>query len=506
MRIGILILLFGLLIGCTPNKSNHEEHLIIEGDLGSKLDSILVPYVQNLRELTDNSAGLAIGVTKADKIIYARTFGYSDVNQKKKTDLNTSFHLASLSKPFSAMAIAQLVQNHKLKLSDLIVNYIPEFKMQGEDYAKITIEHILTHTSGIPRNIAIDDWLNPSFGPDALNENLEIVNDLSLDFEPGTKFSYSNSGYDILGILISRVSGLPFDEYIQQKILAPAGMTHTSLKKPKDMNTSNWASSHSYGLETQSLSPYPYNERLFPSSGVVASLKDMCKWGQVHLGKGTINDSVLLNREHFNLMVTPKYDTPWNDAIGLSWFLQSYLDRPIYMHTGFDTGFESMMYTFPSENISIVVLANRDFARTGRIINAVSEVLFNEPIKEYDISARYKFAEAYHKGGIENAISVWQELKNDTLDNYFVDEEDILTSGAILENGQKWKESKEILTYYLTLDEQSTYAWRLLGNTNLNLGDTLAAITCYEMTLKINPNYEKGKIALELLREISSKD
>ena len=198
-------------------------------------------------------------------------------------------------------------------------------------------------------------------------------------------------------------------------------------------------------------------------------------------------------------MVSPKYDTPWGDKIGLSWFLQSYLQRPIIMHTGFDTGFESMMYIYPEENISITVLANRDFSRTGRMINAISEILFEEQPKAYELSAKFQFAKAYKEQGLEHAISLWEELKNDSLDNYFVDYDDILTTGAILENGKFWRESKEILEFYISYNEESTYAWRLLGNANLNLKDTLAAKSCYQQTLKINPNYEKGRIALENL-------
>jgi tetratricopeptide (TPR) repeat protein len=302
------------------------------------------------------------------------------------------------------------------------------------------------------------------------------------------------------------VSGRPFDEYIKQEILEPAGMTQTTFKKPADFSSSDWALSHSFGLETQAWSPYPYNERLFPSSGVVASLLDMCKWGQLHIGKGAINGTQVLEEEYYEKVVSPRFDTPWGDKIGLGWFLQSYLDRPIIMHTGFDTGFEAMMYIYPEEEVSIVVLANRDFSRTGRIVNAASEILFGESPKTYEVSAKYPFAKAYKEGGIENAIAAWTTLEKDTSDHYFTDKGDILTTGAILENGQQWKETKEILEYYLTLNDQSTYAWRLLGNAYLNLGDTAKARSCYQQTLTINPDYEKGRIALEQLMEMEKKN
>jgi tetratricopeptide (TPR) repeat protein len=220
----------------------------------------------------------------------------------------------------------------------------------------------------------------------------------------------------------------------------------------------------------------------------------------LHLNEGSIQGTQVLKKEHFQTIVSPSFDTPWGDQIGLSWFLQSYLDRPIIMHTGYDTGFEAIMYIYPEHDIFIAVLANQDFARTARLINAASEIIFDQELKDYTISAKYPFAEAYQKGGIELATSKWETLQKDTTDIYIADKDDLLTTGAILENGKQWQASKEILEYYLTFNNQSTYAWRLLGNDYLMLGDTAQAKRCYQRTLDINPNYTKGRIALDKLQ------
>jgi len=157
------------------------------------------------------------------------------------------------------------------------------------------------------------------------------------------------------------------------------------------------------------------------------------------------------------------------------------------------------MYIYPDDSVSITIMANRDFARTGRMINATSEILFGKDPKEYSISARYLFSKTYQNSGISAAIDLWDNLKKDTTDIYYVDDEDILTIGAVLENGKKWQEAKDILEFYISIDSQSTYAWRLLGNAHLGLGSKDEAKRCYEETLRINPNYSKGKKALELL-------
>ena len=497
MKYSTLIACIILIISCNKPQSTPNNTKIVLGKEGKLLDSLLTPYVEKLRKLTDNEAGLTIGVTRGEDIIYAHAFGYANIEKNEKANLNSVFHIASLSKPFTAAAIAKLIQQEKLQLDDKIIDYIPELKMANGDYEAITIRHILTHTSGIPANISPDDWTKPSFGPKALEENLEAIQTHSLDFEPGTKFRYSNSAFDILGIVLSRVSGMEFSKFVTTQILQPAGMTESTFVKPKDSLPSNYVASYSYGLQTQEWLPYPYNEKLFPSSGMLTSLTDMCKWAQIHQGRGKFQENKILDEEYFNLITKPQFDTPWGDKIGLSWFLQSYLERPIIMHTGQDTGFEAIIYIYPDDDASIIVMANRDFSRTGRLINAASEILFKQELKSYQISAKYVFAEVYKNQGIEKAKVAWQEIKKDTTDIYFVDDDDILTTGAILENGKRWTETKEVLEYYNTLNKKSTYSWRLLGNANLNLGDTINALICYQQCLKINPDYKKATLAIE---------
>lgn len=474
---------------------------LVKTKLGQHIDSTLTPYVRALRILTDNTAGLAIGITKGDDIIYAKTFGYANIETQELADFNTVFHIASVSKPFTAAAVVKLVQDGKLELSDPLVKYIPEFKMKGEGYKNITIQHILTHTSGIPRHVSSNDWLQPKTSPEAMEENLDNVKNFELDFEPGSQFSYSNSAFDILGIVISRASGMYYPDYVKTHILRPLEMNHSEFFKPVDSLPKTWAKPYSYGLTTQEWTPYPYTEKYFPSSGLQATLLDMCQWGMLYTGKGTYQNTTIFDAAHFEMLTSPYEDTPWGEQIGLSWFLQSYLEKPIIMHTGNDTGFEAMFYIFPEEEVSIVVMANRDFSRTGRLVNAAAEALFYNELKTYQVSARYKFSEAYKNNGLDNAVELWNSMKVDTTDDYYVDDNDILTMGAVLENGKQWKDTKDILSYYTSQNSNSTYAWRLLGNAHLNLKDTVNARMCYEKTLEIDPDYDKGKAALKAIQK-----
>jgi len=157
------------------------------------------------------------------------------------------------------------------------------------------------------------------------------------------------------------------------------------------------------------------------------------------------------------------------------------------------------MIIYPEEDVSISVMVNRDYGRSARIVNAAAETLFGAEIKNYNLSAIYGFAKEYNSEGIGAAKLYWEEMSRDTTDAFYVDNDDLLRSGAVLEINENWKEAKDLLEYYLTINEKSTYAWRLLGNVHLNLGDTTNAKNCYKKTLEINPNYEKGRMALEQL-------
>ncbi|MFK7787258.1 MAG: serine hydrolase [Crocinitomicaceae bacterium] len=494
------IVFSALLSSCSSVKSLDTiptSKTIVQGSVGSHLDSLLTPYIIGLREKTNNTTGLSIGVTKGSKIIYARSFGYAKLETSTEADFSTRYNIASLSKPFTAAVIVKLAELGKLNLNDKVVNHLPEFNMKDPRCLDVTIQHILSHTSGLPRHVSNDDWENPVYGQAAIDKTLNDFKAFELDFDPGSEFRYSNSAFDLLGVLINRVSGMTFEDCVTKYILKPSGMVNSEYSKPNDRFPKNWAGSYSYGLESQEWTPYPYAENGFPSSGLQTTLLDMCNWGMLYVNNGKHQHNVVIKEEFFSLLTTPSFDTPWGDKMGLSWFLQSYMERPIIMHQGNVTGFESIIYIYPEDSISITIMANRDFARTGRMINATSEILFGQQAKEYSVSAKYLFTKTYQKSGISAAIELWDNLKKDTTDRYYVDDEDILTTGAVLENGKKWQETKDVLEFYISLDRQSTYAWRLLGNAYLGLGNKEAAQKCYEETLRINPDYSKGKKALE---------
>jgi len=495
---GVLVSL--ALTACQSGTSSDNSAMILAGASGALLDSVLTPYVDEIRRRTDNTAAIAIGVTVGQQIVYARVVGFADVASRTPADLETRFHIASVTKPFTAAAVLRLAQDGALTLDDPVTAHLPGFPLAGPHGEPVTLRQMLVHTSGIPRDLIREAWLHPASGPDALALNLDAAASATLVATPGTAFNYSNSAYDLLGLVVERVSGRPYAEYLTTAILRPAGVVRGTFDRPPASPDAGWAAPHSYGISTRTWTPFPWSGVSAPSTGLHASILDMAAWGMVTVGRGTTARVTVLDAEAFAAMVASQGETPWGDRMGLGWFLQAHRGHPNLMHLGEDTGFEAAMYVYPEDSLSITVLANRDFARAGRIALAAAEVLFDGTPAPVTVSAKYRFAEALRTEGLERATATWFEMADDSTAGVTSDVDDLLTTGAVLENGGEWRAARDVLTFYLSLGDPSPYAWRLLGNAHLGLGDTTAAEESYEAALQIDPGYAKAQDALRSLR------
>lgn len=175
--------------------------------------------------------GLAIGVILENRIHYLNTFVVQDINSGTPLSNASLFHRASVSKPFVATAIMQLVEAGKMKLEDKLIDYLPYFVMKDQRYLNITIKHILNHSSGIP-DVQNYEWDKPQYDDGAAERYSRSFDKVSLDFSPGEEFSYSNASFDILADVIAKVSGLSFEDYMTKHIFEPIGMVNSTFYKP----------------------------------------------------------------------------------------------------------------------------------------------------------------------------------------------------------------------------------------------------------------------------------
>ncbi|MEL7002056.1 MAG: serine hydrolase domain-containing protein, partial [Bacteroidota bacterium] len=301
--------------------------------------------------------GMAVGIVSNGKILYAQGFGVKNMKTQEPVTIQSVFHMASVSKTFVATALAKLTSEGKLELDDLLIDHLPYFKLKDERYRQITIRHMLTHKSGIP-DVNNYHWSKPKYHATAIEEYVKGLKNKKLDFAPGTQYAYSNTAFNILADVISKVSGMPFEEYMKDNILLPAGMKNSTFYKP-DVPEELTTSPHIKGVLGKQVSGiYPYS-RIHAGSGTLNSnVEDMMKYAMTYLNKGSIDNTTIFDSTAYRLLTTPT-DITWGREIGLSWFITNndIFDGRLD-HSGGDRGYTCWLGILPQKSWSMVVLYN----------------------------------------------------------------------------------------------------------------------------------------------------
>ncbi|MFY0643519.1 MAG: serine hydrolase [Bacteroidia bacterium] len=319
-------------------------------------------------------AGVAVAVVQDGKIIHSKGYGIASVNKKTEVDENTLFAIASNSKAFTTTALAQLVDEGKLKWTDKVVDIIPEFKMYDPYVTEaFNIQDLITHRSGL--GLGAGDLLIFPDGNDFTFE--DIVKSFQYQTPVSafrTKYDYDNLLYIVAGEVIHRISGKPWDEYVEEKLIDPLGMNRTKALFRNLGNTENIASPHHIADgELHELEPYARNDAGFGAAGgIYSSVNDMSKWVIMHLNEGKYGDSLEhtmvsqqnhdeLWKAHTNTFfdATPQgpYKTHYR-AYGLGFFLFDQNGYTIVQHSGGLPGMLSMVTMIPELNAGIIVLTN----------------------------------------------------------------------------------------------------------------------------------------------------
>lgn len=340
--------------------------------------------------------GLAVGVWRAGTVVYRDGFGRTGGRAGGQADgravgPETLFHMASVTKPFVATAIMQLVEGGKVSLDSTVFRYLPYFAMKDPRAKGTTVRQVLTHTAGMP-DVTDYRWRAPEYDDGALERYVRGLKDSTLIAAPGEKWQYSNIGFEVLADLIAKASGTSFEDYVQQWILAPLGMRKSTLLMT-DIDSSLMAYGHSpdsAGVYRQNLA-YPYNRRHAASSTLHSNVDDMLRWGAANLGRGALDRVRILAPSSYDELWKPQRDMtaeltarakqagvklPYDGmAIGLSWFLPTRSGRRLVWHSGGDNGFRTDLLLFPAESIAIVVMSNGDGANVSELSTALLEAV-----------------------------------------------------------------------------------------------------------------------------------
>lgn len=309
--------------------------------------------------------GAAVLVLKDGRVIFERGHGVIDLRSLQKIDAHTNFRLASCTKQFTAMAIMLLVHEGKLHYEDRLTDVFPDFPEYGKS---ITIRNLLNHTSGL---LDYEDLMaKPSAGTPA--EKIPQIKDAGVleilklqkttKFPPGTKWDYSNSGYAVLAMVVQQISGQPFGDFLHERIFAPLKMNATVAYEKGKNTISTRAYGHTHNSDAWREMDQSSTSAVLGDGGVYSSLDDLAKWDQALAGH------TLLSETEMKRAITPVRvsdgsvqepdGTP--AAYGFGWFLNSYKGHPRMWHYGETVGFRTTIQRFVDDNLTIVVLCNRD--------------------------------------------------------------------------------------------------------------------------------------------------
>ncbi len=337
-----------------------------------KIDTLIA---EAMRE--ESVPGVAAAVTEGGELTYARGHGVMNVDTQVQVTPDTLFHGASVTKTFVATAILQLAERGQLDIHAPVVTYLPYFRMRDERYQDITIAQMLSHTSGMPDTEEYG-WDQPEYDDGALERYVRSLAGLSLIAPPGARYAYSNIAFEVLGDVIAKVSGMPFEEYVRQELLVPLGMVRSTLLV-READPSLLASPHvrSESGDVAVSDVFPYNRAHTPSSTMYTSVIELSRWAVTHLNRGALGEARILSPETYDLMWRPwtaTGDRYWPE-MGLTWFLGERSGERCVTHEGVDIGFKACLILVPERRVSAVSLGNLDRMKNEDLTDAILDIV-----------------------------------------------------------------------------------------------------------------------------------
>ncbi len=338
-------------------------------DAQSKIDTLAIENIITRAMSDNNIVGSAVAIINSNGVIYKKGFGEAEKNGAK-TSSKTVFNIGSLTKSFTALAILQLEDKNKLSLNDYVIDYLPNFRTKNKNLSnKITLFHLANHTSGFTTVQGNRSQVNNYSQNEALESAVTDYENVSLKFEPGITSQYSNANYQILGLIIERVTGQSYENYVIENILKPLKMTNSGF----EYNTL-WAMPHRYMFGI----PIKYNNEvktgINAQGGLYSNVEDMGNYLKSMLNQ----DSLLISKTGFTKIFEPSNAKKSSQGT-LGWRYRSKngnqkLKADVYWHVGNNPGFASVMFLIPQEDLGITILANTDGSPYG--INNTSELIY----------------------------------------------------------------------------------------------------------------------------------
>ncbi len=378
MRRLIFIAIFLLFTDHADTGFAQNKPQLLPPDVAARVDGVFEKWDK------PNTPGCALGVYKDGRIVYKRGYGMADLNNDVPITPGTVFHVASMSKQFTAASMVLLAQQGKLSLDDDVRKYLPELPDFGE---RITIRHLIHHTSGLRDQWELLELAGWRYSLDLITDEdvmSVMVRQKQLNFKPGEKHVYCNTGYTLMGLIVRRVTGMSLREFTTKNIFEPLGMTHTHFRD----DHAEILKHNAIGYEQDGGNPFRLSVTNFDTVGATSlhtTVEDLQLWDEnfyrPRVG-GTAFVQQMLERGKLNSGEVLKY------AFGLE--EDEYRGLPTVDHAGGDAGYRSDMVRFPQQHFSAAALCNTAQTNPTGMTRQVADIVLEKELQPDAKSAKTK--------------------------------------------------------------------------------------------------------------------
>jgi CubicO group peptidase (beta-lactamase class C family) len=458
-------------------------------DKAAKIDEVLSLY-QKYGQF--NGSAL---VADNGKVIYKKGFGLANMEWDVPNAPDTKFRLGSITKQFTATLILQLVEQGKIQLDGKLSDYLADYRK--DTGSKVTIHNLLSHTSGIPSYTSLPGFFqNVSRNPYTVDEFIKKYASGDLEFEPGTKFVYDNSGYFLLGAVIEKVTGKPYEQVLKENIFDPLGM--------KNSGYDHWGTILSkratgYSRTPRGFQTAAYLDMSLPyaAGSLYSTVEDLYLWDQALYGEKILSAKSKelifkpnLNNYGYGFVITKATLAP-----------PTKLQVPVIQHNGGINGFNTVIVRMTNEKRLIVLLDNaEDGQYLDRISLGIMSILYDQPYENPKRSIANALMNTITEKDVASALAQYRMLKaGSTASEYDFGEPELNRLGYQLLSMKKVAEAIEILKLNVEMFPQSANVYDSLGEAYMTHNDKELSIANYKKSLELDPNNANGKARLAAL-------
>ncbi len=293
--------------------------------------------------------GAAVLVAMDGEMLLRKGYGMADLELSVPIEPDMAFEIGSVTKQFTAAAILMLAERGQLRLDDDITRHLPDFPTQGR---KITIEHLLTHTSGIPSYTGIEAWQAQSRQDTTVDQLIGFFRDKPLEFEPGERWAYNNSAYVLLGAIIEKLSGKTYEQFVEEEIFKPLGMKGSRYGSKSEV-VSRRASGYEGEAGAYRNASYVSMTQPYSAGSLISTVDDLAAWDRALSGEA------LLKKASLDRMFTPvPLTSGLSTRYGYGWSVFDFEGRRVIEHGGDINGYASYLLRIPEERLLVVILSN----------------------------------------------------------------------------------------------------------------------------------------------------